>query len=1437
MHLRLIPDVHALSLSPHSPLTDCPYPTSSDFRYMATSDLLHELSKDSFRAAPEVEKKVVAVVLTQLDDQSGDVSTLAVKCLPPLVRGCSLPSVVAVMDGLLQRVCFVNGKDAEIRAKRDAGVIGLRTIIAEVPHTQQHHVSQIVTALVPKLLTKLNDSINTGEISKNTGVAGDLAGDCLELITALSAKHGSYMTGGEVVGVTSQSEKKTQTEGDISPSDSPSQTTAPQGVSPATAQALEQALQRYLKESGRQATRKRAAACLASLGASASDGFLSRCAAAARTAIASAIERKLPAQQRDELCAPYAHLLGSMAHASGSRFGPHADDCFATIFELTETAHEEGSETLRETCLRTVERFIGECPRSVAGNLPKVVAKSLELIAHDPLYGDEGEGDADGDDAMDDDADDADFSEYGSEYDASEYSDDGDDDQSWKIRRGAARVLSAVATNAPNVLEQQFETVVKKLLRRGSKERDEQCRLEVFGTLEAVLRAASARKGASNNLVSLVESVALDIAVAAAKWSADSISKKDKELGVKSTLKIRTNAFHVLTELITGVPNALVGDGVFPIIADSLAATLNATAGSGTVNGTENNGTCTASQPTSSDSAGTSEVRVAALVFARVAAETHSPSEIYENLQTLAPPLCAAMNDRYYKTAAEATRASEALVRVFVEGCGGRGGTASDKIIQLATLLATQVGQSVSTLDRDAEVKTASISCAGAVCASLGQIASETSILAVMEGLYDRLGNEATRVNAANALATVFASQNASRSAVQFIAKKSADILVTFLRKSDRALRHGSLDALLALVKLNNEDNDSSSLLLDSQIASVLENSAGCVVDSEPVAAAAALRTASAALLKSGALPVAAEAARVHTLTAALSLCASGRYSRRGGKNVSNLRSSLRNFFGDLITAQLPGASHSEVREALFEKCVKSNTSSSKDVGVAVAECVASACVSSGGDAVVSTAKGLVDSLHDSKTDPERQRLAMYCLGELGKVGSAFADAAVADKFEHAVRAAFDATAVGSDESLTAAAAYALGGACAGTEHRARFLPTTLGGLDGDGADDTDADSAKSRYAFLLSLKAAIEAVESRDEEINERTENDGLSGSLHLSTADSALVVDSLRQRSEQETEEGARVVLAECLGRLAAWSPKTLLPQLEQDATSDASDVHQKVVAVLAAKHAVLAALASRNGDTVRSVTERLPFFVGNATLSSTAHAEVCVAAMKVLSAAAHGIPSIVVSGKKWIAEVTDLLFLQTPIDQSLVRVVDLGPFKHTVDDGLETRKAAFECVSTVLDAFSVAVGNAGDLSSDSSSDDFLQSAPSSFATGVASAIATGSGDHYDVKIVSHALISKLTRSPLGCDAVAEKLPTITSAMTKTLTQKMKSDAVKQEIDRNFDLLRSCLKAVVHLSTRVSTCAENEAWNEFMAKTVKGEKTAGLFEEAKKSILESGE
>ena len=50
-----------------------------DYRYMATSDLLGELSKDMFKVDADLESKLTNIILKQLDDAAGDVSGLAVK--------------------------------------------------------------------------------------------------------------------------------------------------------------------------------------------------------------------------------------------------------------------------------------------------------------------------------------------------------------------------------------------------------------------------------------------------------------------------------------------------------------------------------------------------------------------------------------------------------------------------------------------------------------------------------------------------------------------------------------------------------------------------------------------------------------------------------------------------------------------------------------------------------------------------------------------------------------------------------------------------------------------------------------------------------------------------------------------------------------------------------------------------------------------------------------------------------------------------------------------------------------------------------------------------------------------------------------------------------------------------------------------------------------
>jgi len=1491
---------------------------------MATSDLLAELSKDSFRAAPDVEKKVVAVVLRQLDDQSGDVSTLAVKCLPPLVRGCGGPSVVDVVHGLVERLCAEEGKDA--RARRDAGVIGLKTVLAEIPAAHEN-AGVVVKTLVPKLVAALAASLHSGSAAKNTGAAGDVAGDCLDVLHAAAAGLGAYMT-----------------------------SSAADGVSPETARELEAALVKYLAESGRPGTRKKAATCLASLGATAGDGFLARCASAARREIAEAATR--PAAERDALAAPYAHLLGAMAHAAGARFGAHANESLPCVVSLLAASKEEGSESLRETCLRTLERFAEECPRATAAALPAVVAESLRLVSHDPVYGEEADADdadhldehMDADNTHADDDDDG-SDEYGSEYDASEYSDDGDDDASWKIRRGAARVLRAVSAKAPFALEKGlasddsettnddgdgfkgsglFVALVRKLIARGSRERDESCRLDVFAALEAALRAASPERGASASLAAAAASVAPDVARSAARWCSDVMTAKDKARGVKPTFKTRTAAFGVLHELFSSVPGAFASDtpnGVetsgpatgtrdaFGVVTEACAEALESTGGAH-IAGSAGAG----SALDAGSAAGVSELRVAAARFAGTAARffdgedasAKKKTEAARLCRTLAPPLAAATRDAYYKTAAEALVACEALVPAFAAALEASPDASVEDgafLTRAATSLVAAAAEGVGAADRDAEVKAAATRCAGAACAQLGVFLDLESVSTAVEGLVDRLSNEATRVGAAKALAAVFASPRTNARAVAASAPRAAALLTPFLRQADRATRHASLEALGALVERRSDD---SSPLSDALVADVVTNAAACVADAEPAAAATALFLASAALRRAETLPESARAARSAVLPAALALVKGAsasalfggsfrgperRRERAGsgkgvGDTLRSLRDALRAFFaalGSPVASRVTKCGHAEVTALLFEETqtetaetalVDRASVSSFDAGaVAVAECAAAACASAGGNAVAECAASLVRELESEATQNAtnatprsgRSRLAMYCLGELARLppsagrASALGDARVAASFETLARDAFEtrsekksgvesraqtSTAKHGDESFVTPAAFALGGACAGLESRARFLPFVVAGV-------ADAADARAEYAFLVATREAIFsasrddlrvddgslAVNSNDSRSTDDSENrvaQTESCESFFTSSETSSLVEALLAAAERTKEEGARAVVAECLGRLAARETSLknddddderseglgLMARLRCDARDARLGPGRRSTAIAAAKHAVLHCYTPAARAAL--IHRALPGFVNFETVTDAAPR---VAATRCLSAAAHAEPAAVASGLStdWIGAVAPALFAQTPVDKTLVRVVDLGPFKHTVDDGLETRKAAFECLATLLDAFRTSSAASKVCHDDvpTTTGDFLDGAPPGFANGVATAASLGAGDHYDVKIVAHALIGALVKSRLGLEAARGVLPETCAAFKATLTAKLKSDAVKQEADRAADLARSCLRAVAALRAKLDP-AFDPAFAAFVAETVMTEKHAKAFEDA---------
>ncbi|CAF5229508.1 unnamed protein product [Rotaria magnacalcarata] len=70
----------------------------------------------------------------------------------------------------------------------------------------------------------------------------------------------------------------------------------------------------------------------------------------------------------------------------------------------------------------------------------------------------------------------------------------------------------------------------------------------------------------------------------------------------------------------------------------------------------------------------------------------------------------------------------------------------------------------------------------------------------------------------------------------------------------------------------------------------------------------------------------------------------------------------------------------------------------------------------------------------------------------------------------------------------------------------------------------------------------------------------------------------------------------------------------------------------------------------------------------------------ALVMFNSAAHNKPMLI---RDLLKELLPKLYNETRVRPELIREVEMGPFKHTVDDGLDLRKAAYECMYTLLDS----------------------------------------------------------------------------------------------------------------------------------------------------------
>lgn len=739
------------------------------------------------------------------------------------------------------------------------------------------------------------------------------------------------------------------------------------------------------------------------------------------------------------------------------------------------------------------------------------------------------------------------------------------------------------------------------------------------------------------------------------------------------------------------------------------------------------------------DKSSNSNLKIEALVFTRLVMSSHSPSVFHPHVKALLEPVLIAVNERYYKVTAEALRVCGELVKVVRPSINLAAGFDFKPYVQpiYGCILKRLTAQ-----DQDQEVKECAIYCMGLVIAILGDHLKR-ELGACLPVLLERLRNEITRLTAVKAFATI--AESPLQIDLSCVLEQVIVELTTFLRKANRALRQASLYTLNAVLAAYSEKISKASL------ESIVTELSSLISDADLHMTALALELCCTMMVDRKHHTDVDSTVAGKVLPQALILV---RSSLLQGQALQALQS----FFAALVRSE--NTSFDSLLDALITASKSSAAGggpAGKQAYYSIAQCAAVVCLAAGDANCSSTVAMLINMLKGTNGFSTTTLLALLCLGEIGRrrdlSSHAHIECVIIESFQS------------PSEEIKAAASFALGNIAVG--NLSKYLPFILSQID---------SQSKQQYLLLHSLKEVITR-QSLDE-----------IGNVELKEPDLEKILLLLFSHCESE-EEGVRNVVAECLGKLALIEPGKLVPALLARCRSPSAFTRATVV--IAIKYTILERPQPID-DYIKSCISTFLLLIKD----SDRH--VRRAAVSALSTAAHNKPGLI---RDLLPELLPLLYDQTVIKKELIRTVDLGPFKHIVDDGLELRKGAFECMDTVLDSCQDQIN---------------------YSAFITPYLLAGLSDHYDVKMPCHLILSKLSEK---CgSAVLAVLDTLVEPLEKTVTNKTKQDAVKQEVDRNEDMIRSALRAVDSLN-RISGGECSARFKSFMNTVVKSGQLADKY------------
>ncbi|MBN3306198.1 CAND1 protein, partial [Amia calva] len=604
----------------------------------------------------------------------------------------------------------------------------------------------------------------------------------------------------------------------------------------------------------------------------------------------------------------------------------------------------------------------------------------------------------------------------------------------------------------------------------------------------------------------------------------------------------------------------------------------------------------------------------------------------------------------------------------------------------------------------------------------------------------ERLKNEITRLTTVKTLTLIAGSP--LKIDLRPILAEGIPILASFLRKNQHALKLGTLTALDIIIKNYNDS------LKPAMVESILIELPALIGENDMhVSQVAITLLTSLAKLCPSSLPKISGPVLSEVFNLVHSPLLQG-----GALNA------ILNFFQVLVATKTSSMGFNELLKNLTRPFYNPPQSACaaplhRQSYYSVAKCVA-ALSSMCPKEATSMVNNFIQDVKSTKSSDSVRILAFLCLAKVGHSMSLGGQKEV----KTVILEAFSSP----NEEVKSAASYALGNICVG--NLSEYLPFMLKEIG---------TQPKRQYLLLLSLKEVISS--SSVESLKPYVED-----------------IWTLLFKHCECVEEGTRNVVAECLGKLTLVNPSQLLPRLKKQLS--AGSPHARSTVVTAVKFTIV--------DQPLPIDSLLKGCIGD-FLKTLQDPDLNVrrVALVMFNSAAHNKPSLI---RGLLATVLPHLYKETQIRKELVREVEMGPFKHTVDDGLDVRKAAFECMYTLLDSCLDCL----DMF------EFL--------------------NHVEegLKMLTFIMVARL--SSLCPNVVIQRLDQLVEPLRATCTTKVKAGSVKQEFEKQDELKRSAMRAVAALLS-ISEVEKSHIMSEFTAQIRASSEIASIFESIQRDATSS--